>query len=166
MKKTKRCQRCGKPGNNLCDNCLVKVLEQRMARELRGHPIKNGSLIAARGLSRAVLVRLFSHKGNFKPRLVSGNGDVKVTSETIDDELHSFLSNWCGVGFRCKKKRNSHIRLFSGITDDELAKYSKHIKSRFKRTHGLFKPGLDALEERYPGTKHSFIKAVRYLSVR
>ena len=109
----------------------VDPIERKIRKYIRTNKLfKKNDKIVADGISYSVLKRILE---GLPITLVRGKNKKKgyklVITYTMDDYICEFLSR---IFLNKKVKKDKFISIFKTVTDDELKKYCKKNKIRFK----------------------------------
>ena len=143
------CERCKKPGKQICDSCLPSIVERWTGRALK--ETREG---------------LFVNDGSFKGAVnehIAGKitANAKISKKGGKDALFPLSANDTAEGFMQKlltgKRRRVRKSILKDSTDAELFRYAKIRKLRWKK-HKENEKFVDALERELEGSSHSIAK--------
>ena len=178
-----KCIKCSKTasidmkhlGGSLCSKCFAEVIEKRVRKSLRQHDwlkpkdkvlviddnsLKSkASIYLLKSIFKGQPFNLSFKKGSIKSadKLAKGY-DKAIIPWNMDDEVEQHLD----ALFNNKKiKKTRFIKLLSNVSDEEIDYFARinKIKGRKKAKTGLGKK-IDALENRYPGSKFGLQKSL------
>ena len=154
------CNRCGKKNTEeLCDNCLIKVIEKRAKKAIAKAGITKNATIADDGscegrVSRYLAKRLIKD--------MKAGKSASITAETADRKAEKLLE-------RMLESRNSKedgASILSESTSEEVFRYAKIRKIKYNKPtehkKGI-KKLLEKLEKRNKGTKTALARAAEQL---
>ena len=92
----------------------------------------------------------------------SGKADKIVESWTADDEINNFFMNILGYG---EKQDKNKVKIFLGVTDDELEEYCRlnGISFRRREKDKEIKKLIDSVTVKHPDSRHKAIKSIERL---
>ncbi|MBR9691171.1 hypothetical protein GOV06_00120 [Candidatus Woesearchaeota archaeon] len=153
-------------GRSICNRCFCKLIEKRVRKYSRINKLfkKNDRILVLGNVSRYFLesmlkglpVKLFFRKNNVN----------KVVVEwTMDDEVNEFMKALF-LGKKMKKAKKNEIKLLKVLTDDEVKKFAKIKKLKFKvnKRDKDVQKFLDNVEKKHPNIKYNLLKNINVLN--
>jgi len=157
---------------SFCSKCFLSTIEKRIRKDLNIHKvfaphesvliINDGSLKAKlsvyflKSISKSIPLKIDIKKA--KPRK---KYDKIVTPNNLDDDIAVFLESL----FRTSKPVNKckEVHLLRTVSDEELALAARLLKINGPLKKSKLSSVLDALENRYPGSKFGLCNSIAEL---
>ena len=162
----------------MCPSCFSKIIEKRVRKSLREHNwikpkdkvlvIDDGTLKAKAGVF--LLKPIFKNKPfdiTFKKSPIPEKNPKKYAKVLIPKNLDDIAEEYLDNLFNNKKtKACSFIAYLSCVSDDEIVIFAKinNIQGK-KPAKTMLGKMLDALEEKYPGSKFGLIKSISHKNI-
>ena len=165
-----KCYLCGgksrfkqQKGRSICNSCFCRLLEKRVRKYARLNKLfKKGDRILVKGdvnkyfvesILKDLPVKLFFKKNN--------NINKVVVEWTLDDEINEFVKALF-LNKKVKKAGKTDVRLLKVLTDEEVKKFAKINKIKFKpnKKDKAVQEFLDNVEAKHPNIKYNLLKNI------
>jgi len=143
-----------------CSSCFSHIIERRIRKYIReSAPLKRNQRVVVSDPVSAHFMQHITHVPLVVVKKRQKKNDCVVLLHTLDDLVVQFLEHFL-LGKKKVVKKKNELRLFSSITDEELALYCQYHKIRFAAQKHPLKEMLLGLEKEHPGTLHALSKSV------
>ncbi|MBI5001807.1 hypothetical protein HZC31_00315 [Candidatus Woesearchaeota archaeon] len=148
--------------HRFCKFCFSHIIEKRVRKYLKDHPLKRGQRIVASHLASLYFAQHVMHIPLTILKRASKKSDTMILSETLDDCAVAYLEHLLSGKKFLKQKKNT-LLLFSSVTDEELSLYCQYHKLPFAVKKHPLKPFLLRMETEHPGTIQALYKSMQDL---
>lgn len=143
-----------------CTFCFSHIIERRIRKYLKDHPLKRGQRVVAPDSVRSYFAQHVMHIPLTILRRASKKNDMLLLSETLDDCAVAYLEHLLS-GKKIIRQKKTNLLLFSSVTDEELSLYCQYHKIPFTPKKHPLKAFLLRMETEHPGTIQALYKSMQ-----
>ena len=148
--------------HRFCKFCFSHIIEKRVRKYLKDHPLKRGQRIVALDPVRLYFAQHVMHIPLIILKRASQKNDTVILLETLDDLAVSYLDRLFS-GKKAQKQKKTDLLIFSTVMDDELALYCLYHNIPFIAKKHPLKQFLLRMETEHPGTIQALYKSMQDL---
>ncbi len=145
-----------------CKFCFSHIIEKRVRKYLKDHPLKRGQRIVASTPASHYFAEHILHVPLTILKRSSGKRETLIGAETLDDCAVAYLEHLLSGKHLLKQKKKT-LLLFSVLTDEELSLYCQYHKILFAQKKHPLKQFLLCMEAEHPGTIQALYKSMQDL---